>query len=314
MNTSKVFGSGLTRREFLGTGLAAGSAMLLPGRWLFAETIPRSQPAPDVWVFHGRDKTQLMKACLKVIDENGGLGNDVNKLTLKVNAAWWRTPEQGANTHPALVDAFFKGCKDRGVKELVMPEHPCDTGEKAFAKSGLLQVAKENSARMVDLAGKENLFTEVAIPRGKKLKTAAVGKDFLQTDALVNMPVAKHHGGATLTIASKNWMGSVWDRGYWHQNNLHQCIADFGSFIQPKWTIVDATRIMLDQGPKGPAKRMKIPDLLILSADPIAADAIAATLFPDVGPQNVPHLRLADEMKLGVADPANITVHKIEVS
>jgi uncharacterized protein (DUF362 family) len=36
----------------------------------------------------------------------------------------------------------------------------------------------------------------------------------------------------------KNLMGIVWDRGYWHRNDLHQCIADFATFRKPDLNIV----------------------------------------------------------------------------
>jgi len=300
----------LTRRGFLGVGVAGGGVVLLGDRLARG-----AEEKTDVWVLHGTDKKKLMNAAMKVISENGGLGKDVKKLTLKVNAAWWRTPEQGANTHPELVDAFLKGCKERGVKELVIPENPCHSAKRTFAKSGLLAVAKSNGVAMIDLKSDRKLFKETAIPKGKRLKTASVARHFLETDALVNMPVAKHHGSAILTCAMKNWMGSVWDRRYWHRNSLHQCIADYCTFIKPAWTVVDATRIMLDRGPIGPSKNLKKPDLLIVSKDQVAADAYASTLFRGALPlEKIEYLKIAGQMKVGTADLSKIAVHKIEVT
>ena len=145
------------------------------------------------------------------------------------------------------------------------------------------------------------------------MKKALVGKDFLETDALVNMPVAKHHGAAKLTIAMKNWLGAVKDRKYLHRNNLHQCIADLGTLIKPTWVIVDAIRIMLDRGPKGPSRNMKELNLLVVSKDQAAADAYTSTLFPGMGPDKIKYLTIAGEMKLGTVDLSGIAVHKIEV-
>ena len=302
----------VARREFIRMGVAGAGSILLSDTLAFAAD-QKGGRKTDVWVLHGKNKKDLMNACLKVIAENGGFGKKVKKLTLKVNAAWWRTPEQGANTHPELVEAFLRGCKDQGIKELVIPENPCDAAKNTFPRSGLLAVAKANGVPMIDLRSDKKLFKEVEIPKGKRLKKALVGKHFLETDALVNMPVAKHHSGADLTMAMKNWLGAVRDRGYWHRNNLHQCIADFSSFIKPAWAIVDATRIMLDRGPKGPSKNMKEPNLLIVSKDQVAADAYTSTLFPGRGPDKIKYLTIAGQMKLGTVDLAKIAVHKIEV-
>ena len=98
---------------------------------------------------------------------------------------------------------------------------------------------------------------------------------------------------------------------FWHRNDLHQCIADFSSFIKPNWTIIDATRIMLTNGPKGPGK-MKRPDLLILSRDQVAADAYAAHLFVD-NIEKVRYLAIARDMKLGETNIDNMAVSKITV-
>jgi len=278
----------VTRRDLIRMGLAGGSAMLLAGRLGAAPeaAVGAAAGKTDVWVFHCKDNKKLMQACLKQIADSGGFGKGVKKLTLKINAAWWRTPEQGANTHPELVDTFLKGCRDQGIKEMVMPENPVDSAAKSFPKSGLLAVAKANNVPMIDLRSDEKLFQDVEIPKAKRLKKAQVGKHFLETDALVNMPVAKNHGSARLTMAMKNWMGSVRDRRFFHRNNLSQCIADYSTFIKPTWTIIDATRIMLTRGPKGPSKNMKTPHLLILSRDQVAADAYTSTLFPGVAGAN----------------------------
>lgn len=302
----------VARREFIRMGAAGAGAVLLPGTLAFGAEA-KAGGKTDVWVLHGTNKKDLMNAALKVIADNGGFGKDVKKLTLKINCAWWRTPKQAANTNPELADAFLKGCKGQGIKEIVMPEHPVKSAKNTFPQSGLLAVAKANGVPMIDLASDEKLFKEVQIPKGKRLKKALVGKHFLETDALVDMPVAKHHGGAKLTMAMKNWMGAVKDRGYFHRNDLHQCIADISSLIKPTWTIIEAVRIMLDRGPMGPSKNMKELNLLILSKDQVAADAYTSTLFPGMGPDKVKHVAIAGQMKLGTVDLSKIAVHKIEV-
>jgi uncharacterized protein (DUF362 family) len=311
MASREALDSGVTRRGFLGMGVAAGGAALLGDRLALG-----AGEKTDVWVLHGTDKKKLMEAGLKVIADNGGFGKDVKKLTLKINSAWWSTPEQGGNTNPELVDTFLKGCKSQGIKQLVMPENPVQPAGKTFPQSGLLAVAKSNGVPMIDLKSDEKLFKEVEIPKGKRLKKAMVGKDFLETDVLVDMPVAKHHGGAGLTICMKNWMGAVANdvRRFFHRNDLHQCIADFSTFIKPNWAMVDATRIMLDRGPRGPSKNMKKLDLLIVSKDQVAADIYTATLFPEQTAGRAKHLKIAAEMKLGTTDLSQMAIHKIEVS
>ena len=52
------------------------------------------------------------------------------------------------------------------------------------------------------------------------MKKAKVHEAILNCDVWINVPILKNHGGANLTISMKNHMGIVWDRGFFHQNDL----------------------------------------------------------------------------------------------
>lgn len=302
--------SPLARRDFLTIVLAGGGTLLLPAATHGAQQVPQT----DVWVIHGPDKQKLMDECLKVIDANGGFGRNAKTLALKVNAAWAKAPELGANTHPDLVAAFIRGAKRAGVSDVQVPEHPCNRAEQSFTRSGILKAVQGAGGEMVDLKTEEKFFVDTKVPQGKSLTQTMVARQFLEADAVVNMPVAKHHRAATLTMAMKNWMGAVQDRHFWHRNDLHQCIADFSTLIKPGWAIIDATRVILKMGPQGGnVAYMKKPDpnLLIVSRDQVAADAYATVLF-DTKPEEIGYLRLAGEMGLGTTDLSRMRVHNVE--
>ncbi|MDD3276914.1 MAG: DUF362 domain-containing protein [Kiritimatiellales bacterium] len=298
----------LSRRNFVKTG-TVGSALLA-----VAPSITSAAPKPktEVWVFKGPDSKALMEKCMETIFANGGFGLKAKTVALKVNAAWERTPEQAANTHPDLVDVFLKRAIGSGVK-VVMPEFPCHRAEKSFVASGLQEVADKHEVKMIDLKTSKNSFIEVDIPQGKTLKKEMVSRELLEADAVVNMPVAKHHSGGKLTICMKNWMGSAQGRGKWHAMGLHQCIADFSSFMKPTWAIVDATRCMTSKGPQGPSEDMIYPQQVILSKDQVAADTVAALLFHDDPCGAVPYLAIARDMKIGETDTANMNIHRIDI-
>jgi uncharacterized protein (DUF362 family) len=302
-------GQPVSRRRFLESAALTSAAVALGLPSLARASAPVAKP--EVWVLHGTDAAALGRKAMAIIDANGGLGHAATTLTLKVNAGWARKPEQGANTHPELAEGFLKASRESGIRRILIPEHPCHRAEAAFSRSGLEEAAKAADAKMIDLKSKRRSFTDVSIPAGRSLTEARVAKEFLETDVLINMPVAKHHGGATLSMAMKNWMGAVEDRGYWHRNDLHQCIADFATFLQPRWTVIDATRIMLDRGPQGPGT-LKHPNLVIVSRDQVAADGYTSSLFHE-RPDAVPYLRIAREMGLGVVDRDRMTVHDLEV-
>jgi len=307
-STSTPLSLNANRRKFVKLGVA-GTTVAITAPTTFAA----DEKKVDVWVLHGKDNQKLMQKAMSIIKQNGWLGKDVKTVALKVNAGWARTPEEGANTHPELVDGFISAAKKGGVQQVLIPEFPCNNGKIAFKRSGILPVAKSHKCKMIDLKRNKKSFREVAIPNGKKLKKEKVAKEFLDADAIVNMPVAKHHGGAIVTCGMKNWMGAVEGRRKWHKIDLHQCIADFATFMKPTWTIVDATRCIMDKGPQGPAKVLKTPHLLIISKDQVAADSYASSIFQK-SPYKIKYLKYAEEMGIGVVDKNKMNIHKIEVS
>ncbi len=87
-------------------------------------------------------------------------------------------------------------------------------------------------------------------------------------------------------------------RGKIHRN-IGQNLADLNTVLIPTLTIVDATRILLRNGPQGGKTRdVKVLDTIIASKDPVAADAYATTLFGRQ-PDEIGSTKAAYEMGLG---------------
>ena len=297
----------MPRREFMKTAAATAAALALAPRRLFAGAA--DAPAARVVVVHGTDVPKMLAAGVAAFGGWGAFVQAGKKATLKPNAGWASTPEQGANTHPLLVEECIRACLAAGASEVVLPENPCSPSAQSFAMSGIGAAAKRAGGRLYE-PDDEKDFVDLAVPRGKILRQVAVVRDVLDAGCLINLPVAKSHRGATLTLGLKNWMGSVRDRGFWHRSGLHQCVADFGTRIKAHLTIVDATRIMVTNGPRGPGQ-MATPNQLAFGTDPVAVDAYAATLF-GMQPFDVPYVQLAHEMGVGCGDLANVDVRHLE--
>lgn len=293
----------IKRRTFLKAGATAAVAVAVT-------PVRAAESAATVVVVHGTDIPKMVAAG---IDRLGGWAKFIQpgaKVALKPNLAWKSTPEQGGNTHPDLVRAVVLAAEAAQAKEVLIPENTCQPEKETFIASGITEALKGTKAKLY--RPKRTDYVEVEIPKGKICRKAKVTRDLIEAGCLINMPVAKHHGGATLSISMKNWMGAV-DNGTrraWHREGLHQCIADFSTFLKPTLVIVDATRIMLDHGPQGPGK-LAHPHEIIFATDPVAADAYATTLFGKQ-PTDVPHVKLAGELGVGCVDLAKIKVERVE--
>jgi uncharacterized protein (DUF362 family) len=129
---------------------------------------------------------------------------------------------------------------------------------------------------------------------------------------LINVPIAKHHHLARLTLGMKNLMGVIYYRPPIHVN-LGQRLADLTSRIRPALTVVDAVRILVANGPTGgDLNDVRKLDTVIASPDIVAADSYAASLF-DMQPEDLKYIVAATKMGLGRSDLNNLKIEEIAV-
>ena len=256
----------------------------------------------------------------KAIAEMGGMGKFIkkgDKVVVKPNIGWDKSPELAANTNPKLVSAVIKECFKAGAIEVTVFDHTCDDWRKCYANSGIEAAAKEAGAKVVP-AHQESYYKQVSLPNGKSLKTTKIHEAIVDCDKWINMPVLKNHGGAQMTISMKNYMGIVWDRGFFHANDLQQCIADVCTYDKrPVLNIVDAYRLMKTSGPRGKsAADVVLTKGLFMSQDIVAVDTAAVNFFSqvrDMPLDKVSHISKAQDHKLGNMDLSKLKVRRVKI-
>jgi uncharacterized protein (DUF362 family) len=136
----------------------------------------------------------------------------------------------------------------------------------------------------------------------------------LDSDVFINIPVLKHHSGALMTAAMKNLMGVVWDRRFYHNNDMPQCIADFVTVVRPTLNIIDAYHPMVRNGPRGRSvEDVVLMRTLLASTDIVAIDAAAARLLGHA-PSDVRHVQLGADMGLGTIDFGAMDVRRLSLA
>jgi len=306
----------MKRRIFLqrtaGAGLAAGAALMVgkPGE-LFASA-PQSKPYDLVAVMGGTPEAMFDLG----IQSLGGIGNFVTKgqkVVVKPNIGWDVTPEKGANTNPALVKRIVEHCIRAGANEVYVFDNTCDDWLKCYSSSGIEKAVKSAGGKMVP-GNTESYYKEISIPEGKILKSAKVHELILDCEVIINVPVLKHHSSTKMSAALKNMMGAVWDRKYWHSNNLHQCIADYAMYSKkPVLNVIDCYNVMLKNGPRG----VSVDDVVqmkaqILSADWVAADAAAAKMM-NLNPEQIDYIPIAHKMGAGNMNLESLNINRIKM-
>jgi uncharacterized protein (DUF362 family) len=233
---------------------------------------------------------------------------------VKPNIGWDRKPEQGANTHPLVVKALVEAALDAGASKVMVFDRTCNESRGCYASSGIVDAIKtidDGKLSWFYVEEKDRKFVPVKVEKGKDLKTWEFHRDALEADCYINVPIAKHHKLSKLTLGLKNIMGVIGgNRGQLHQA-LGQRIADLNTVVRPTLTLVDATRILLRNGPVGgKIEDVKVLDTLIASSDIVAADAYATTLF-DMKPADVDATRFAAELGLGEINLDRVKILKV---
>jgi uncharacterized protein (DUF362 family) len=306
----------MKRRDFFKTsvsaGMAAGAALSLGGYDKLWATVPPMAKYDMVAVMGGSPDAMFDIG----IQELGGIGTFVKKgqkVLIKPNIGWDVLPELAANTNPLLVKRIIEHCFKAGAREVYVFDHTCDNWVNCYKSSGIEKAAKSAGAKVVP-GNSESYYHEIQIPGGIKLQSAKVHQLLLETDVFINVPVLKNHESARMTACLKNSMGLVWDRGYWHSNDLNQCIADYALYEKkPALNVIDCYNVMVKNGPQGVSKEdVVMMKSQILTADWVAGDAAAAKML-NVPVEKIEYIPIAHKMGLGNMNLESLNIKRIKM-
>jgi uncharacterized protein (DUF362 family) len=312
----------LSRRDFLKLtgGAAVGAAILGATMSRSVETPTRTPerretaPLPGggayLAVATGPDSTLITRRAVAAL---GGMGRFVQRgddVIVKPNICnGYHGYQYASTTNPWVCAAVVSMCREAGAARVRVMDNPFGgTPEHAYAVSGIGAAVAQAGGEMVIMSPAK--YETYTIPAGRDIRSWPVYSDILDCDALINVPIAKQHGLARLTLGGKNLIGTVLHAGQLHWN-LGQRVADLVSLVRPTLTVVDAVRILTHGGPTGgdlaAARQL---DTVIASHDTVAADTAAAALF-DVRPGDVAYLPQAAAMGLGTMRIDRVKVARI---
>jgi len=293
----------MNRRQFIRDVLlwSAGLSLSIP-KLTISETLA-APPPPLLAVEKGKDPVVLVSQVLRSL---GGMSKFIrpgDRVVVKPNIGWDRSPEQAANSNPIVVKTLVEQVLEAGASRVLVFDRTCNEERRCYKNSGIADALHSLDNKKVRVEHIDNRkFVPVKIKRGKSLTEIEIYKDALSADKYINVPIAKHHGLSGLTLGLKNSMGVIGGRRGMMHFNLGQKLADLATVIQPTLTVIDATRMLMDNGPQGGDLRdVKIGDTVLASTDPVAADAYATTLF-DMKPDEIESTVAAYKLGLGEMD------------
>ena len=251
-------------------------------------------------------------------------------------------------THPTVMQVVAELFKDAGAGRIIFVEAINDY--ETVDKYGYNDVIGYVGAELVDLNSTKpySSFVEMTIPSPVSKFTKLTHNGVLyDLDCFVSLPKIKRHYGAGVTNAMKNMIGSTpkssYNGGSGYRSDFHKSASGAKKYQGNKnlvRTIVDLNQIRpihlavcdgiltADSG-EGPWNTGFMPveyDVLVVSKDPVAADAIstqvmgfdpmaadkegafAASSLPGNFDGTDNYFRIAEELGMGVHDLAKINI------
>ncbi|MBL7181029.1 MAG: DUF362 domain-containing protein [Pseudomonadota bacterium] len=309
----------ISRRESIRKLLKISGGLAFSGAvtWTFRESGSAwAKPADEKFIVEGfgrKSGYSIKVLTRKVFEAAGGMQQFVSKqdvVVIKPNLSWARAPHLAATTNPEVLEAVIELCQEAGAKTVRIADHTIHDARRCFAITGAGMVAQKTGADLI--YPRSSLMREMKL-QGHRLDVWPVFVPLVEADKVINLPVAKVHVLSDLTLGMKNWIGAVGGRRNALHQDIHQTIVDLAQFFKPAVTLIDATRIMIANGPSGGrTSDVSAANRLILSNDPVAADANAAGLF-GFNPEDIGFIRLGHKWGLGTYQFQKLDQKKVEI-
>ncbi len=320
----------ISRRELLARTAKAGVSVAALGglaAWLYKRpalqfgTVDGSVTMPDfslpelrgqMAIITGADRTQTVRRGLAAL---GGIGKFIAKgdrVVLKVNAAFSSAPMLSATAHPDVVSEVVRQCLTAGAESVVVTDNSINDPVSCFALSGIGPAARSAGAKMV--LPKASAFRLMSLPGGKLICDWPVLYGPLEgADKLIGITPVKDHARSGASMSMKNFYGLLGGRRNIFHQNINTIIKELAMLVRPTLVVLDGTTSMMHNGPTGGSlDDLKQTNTMILSTDPIAADAFGATLL-EKSSTELPYIAMAAEAGVGAADYESLNPRRADV-
>lgn len=241
----------------------------------------------------------------------GGLDVRGNVL-IKPNLGCAKPSGSGLVTNVEVVKTLVEMVAAQGAKPLVgdLPILGWDT-RKVFDATGIRAIEKAGG-ELVDWSSNH---IEIELPNARTLKKVTIARPAIEVDAIINVPVLKHHFLTHLSGGMKNLFGLIEPafRPRVHVLGLDEPLVDLYEFLKPKivLNVMDATYIAQSVRPAGryygptEAKSAFKAGMVMASKSTVALDVVAASVIR-IDPLDAEMVRIACERGLGTTDPTTL--------
>lgn len=237
-----------------------------------------------------------------------------HKTLLKINISW-QTWYPACSTTPWQLEGVIRKLQADGYTELLGVHNDTvvvDTGDGERNNKQKYVTDKygipcayiyKPEVPWVPYQPKEPfLVLDKIYPEGVTIPELLIGNNIIQ------LPTVKTHVFTTITGAMKNAFGGLLGRKrHWTHSVIHETLVDLLMIQQDihpgLLAVMDGT--FAGDGPGPRAMHWHEKNILMASADQVAIDA-ASAMLQGFDPMNIPFIRIAHDLGLGVGNPQDI--------
>jgi uncharacterized protein (DUF362 family) len=231
-------------------------------------------------------------------------------VVLKPNVAFDRAPVLGATTSPEVLKAVARLCREAGARRIIVADNPINQPEGCFFKTGIQRAAGDVGAEL--MLPKPSAFKPLKID-GEVLTTWPMFyRPFEDADKVIGIAPCKDHNLCSGSMSMKNWYGLLGGRRNQFHQHIHGIISDFPHMIKPTLVVLDATRVLMRNGPTGGSlSDVADGNTLVVGTDMVAVDTVGYTLLGR-DPANLEYLHKAEARGLGTTKWRSLNHREIQ--
>jgi uncharacterized protein (DUF362 family) len=214
-------------------------------------------------------------------------------VSIKPNLVVSRPANNGATTHPEVVEGIILFLMDFGIKKIKIIESSWvgDSTRRAYKNCGYEELARKYDIPLIDL---KNDSCTVHSHNGYEIDLC---DEALKTDFLINVPVLKAHCQTGMTCCMKNLKGCIPDgeKRRFHSLGLHKPIAVLNVLIKTGYCVVDGIcgDLSFEEG-GNPVEANRI----IAGRNPLLVDSFCAELI-GYRPDEIAYLSYGKSLGIG---------------
>lgn len=247
---------------------------------------------PEIYINNGSNLQNMTYDIMVAADIKSKISTNMT-VCIKPNLVLASPAENGATTHPEIVEGIIMYLQEVGVNNITIAEGSWvgDSTIRAFKTCGFNELSDKYNVKLLDTK-KDSVI---------KIKSGGLELDvcisILDVDYLINVPVLKGHCQTYMTCCMKNLKGCISDseKRRYHTMGLHKPIALLNKIIKPDLHIIDniCGDLTFEEG-GNPIYTGRV----ILGFDAVLLDSYCATLM-GYHPDDIGYLKFAKQYNIG---------------